>query len=54
MNAYDTLRTLSIVGWISGGALAAGGLVLLFAAPATGGDVSVGLGPLSLELCGRF
>jgi hypothetical protein len=54
VSTYDTLRTLSTVGWITGGVLAAGGLVLLFTAPATDGDVSLGLGPFAFELRGRF
>jgi hypothetical protein len=55
VESYNSLRTLSTVGWIAGGALAIGGVGLLIALPQGGGrKVSAQVGPGSLSFQGSF
>jgi tetratricopeptide (TPR) repeat protein len=54
VNSYNSLRTLSTVGWIAGGALMVGGIGLLVALPGGGGGLSAQLSPRSFTLRGQF
>jgi hypothetical protein len=54
VQSLDTLRMVSSVGFIAGGVIAAGGLVLLFTAPSGDAVVKASLGPGSATLAGTF
>jgi hypothetical protein len=51
---YNTLVTLSTIGWIAGGALAAGGAVLILTEQGPEPQLALGVGPGSATLRGRF
>jgi hypothetical protein len=53
VDSYNALRTVSSVGFIAGGVLAAAGVVLLVTAP-SGASAQAFLGPQSLGVRGRF
>jgi len=53
VNSYNAMRTVSSVGFIAGGALAALGVVLLVTAP-SGASAQAFVGPQSVGLRGRF
>jgi hypothetical protein len=52
--SYNTLVTLSTVGWIAGGALAATGAVLILSQPSPEPRLALRVGPGSATLLGRF
>jgi hypothetical protein len=52
--SYNTLVTLSTIGWIAGGVLAAGGAVLLLTESGPEPQLALGIGPGSASLRGRF
>jgi tetratricopeptide (TPR) repeat protein len=54
VNSYNSLRDLSTVGWIAGGALMVGGIGLLIALPAGGGRLSAEVAPGKFTLHGHF
>jgi tetratricopeptide (TPR) repeat protein len=54
VESYNSLRTLSTVGWIAGGALVVGGIGLLIALPGGGGGLSAEISPGSFALHGQF
>ncbi|HVY48330.1 MAG TPA: hypothetical protein VHB21_20725, partial [Minicystis sp.] len=57
ISSYHTVGTLSTIGFIAGGALAATGVVLVLVAPKpkpAGADVSVAIGASGLAVAGRF
>jgi len=54
IDSYNRLRTLSTLGFVAGGALAAGGAVLLFTAPSQKSGLSLRVGPGSAALTGKF
>ncbi|MET0410600.1 MAG: hypothetical protein ABW217_04865, partial [Polyangiaceae bacterium] len=55
VESYNSLRTLSTVGWIAGGALMVGGVGLLIALPEGGGrKLSAEIAPGSISLRGNF
>jgi hypothetical protein len=51
---YNTLVTLSTVGWIAGGVLAATGAVLILTQPSPESELALRVGPGSAALLGRF
>src|SRR5688572_13633455 len=57
VDSYNSMRSLSTIGFVAGGALAAGGAVLLFTAPTQRSQqsaLSLRLGPGSAALAGKF
>lgn len=54
VETYNDLRRLSTFGWISGGVLMAGGLVILLTSTSGDSSVEVGLAPGALRLRGSF
>lgn len=52
--SYNTLVTLSTVGWIAGGVLAASGAVLILTQPSAESQLALRVGPGSAALSGRF
>lgn len=57
VDSYNGMRSLSTIGFVAGGALAAGGAVLLFTAPTQKSKqsaLSLRLGPGSAALAGKF
>jgi hypothetical protein len=59
VDSYHSLGTISTIGFIAGGVLAAGGAVLFFTAPKsapaqTGGFIAPFVGPGSIGAVGRF
>lgn len=55
VESYNSLRTLSTIGWIGGGALLIGGIGILIALPEGGGHrLSAEIGPGSVSLQGSF
>jgi hypothetical protein len=51
---YNTLVTLSTLGWIAGGVLAASGAVLIITQPDPRSQLALRVGPGSVALLGRF
>jgi hypothetical protein len=54
VNAYNSLRTVSTVGFIAGGVLAATGVMLLLTAPKQESKVGLWMGPSSAGVYGGF
>jgi hypothetical protein len=54
VDSYNSMRTLSTVGWIAGGALVVGGIGLLIALPGGGGGLSAQVSPGAFSLHGQF
>ena len=56
VNSYNSLRTVSTIGFVAGGVLAATGVVLLLTAPKSSATASASLwlSPTSLKLSGSF
>jgi hypothetical protein len=55
VDSLNTLRTISTIGFVAGGVLAATGVTLLLTAPSkSGASAALQIAPTSLELRGRF